>query len=1167
MFAFLKPRILIPLLGFVLLALFIWYGGPYFAFADFHPLESTTARLIAIGAVLAIWAVSILLKRLRANRASGRLINAVMKQPDAANTAPSAEAQQLRERFEEAAEILKKSRRGKQNLYALPWYVIIGAPGSGKTTALANSGLNFPLAQRFGKEALRGVGGTRNCDWWFTDEAVLLDTAGRYTTQDSDQNADSAAWAEFLALLRRYRKRRPLNGVMLTLSAADLMTQSPAEREAHIGAARRRLDELNRQLRIKLPVYLLITKCDLVAGFTEYFEDLSIEGRAQVWGVTFAYQDTLSGKASQQFSSQFDALIARLNERLFARLEEERDARRRAKIFAFPQQVAALRDLLDRFVGDVFTSTGFEGQVLLRGVYFTSGTQEGSPIDRLLGALSRTFAVTPGAVASAASGRGKAYFIEKLLKGVMFAECGLAGVNRRLELQKAALQLGLYAVLVLVAIVGVVEFLVSYSRNQAYLHEVAVEVAKLKDAAPIGPDTSLEEMLPWLDNLRAVAQSANRYREHAPVANRWGLYQGSSIGNAATDAYLRELDATLLPKVADRLQHRLIENTAEPDKLYEYLKAYLMLGQPEHLDKAQLGFLVDLEWKKTYGAQPDVRDSLSRHFHSLLDNEDRLRVLPIDQRLVDQARSTIRQASIARLMYSRLKLNYAGDDADALRLDVAAGLGFDKVFTRKSGKSLAEPVPGLYTRKVFDEVTGKGTAELVKQFAQDAWVLGEGVGSIRESAKLGAGLIDIYEKDYIAVWDSLLNDIQVQTFPTIAGTTEALGILAAPTSPLRGLLQTVDANTHLVQSAQEAPKGGLAAAQKAVEDRLGKLLDSGKAMAGVDVAPKPGAQVAAHFEPIHQLVAAPPGTPAKIDAVLAKMGQIQQQLLSVGSGLGETNPLQALARSGRGDIVKSMQQDAALLPPVIGTLISQIGGRTEAAAVSQARSELESRYQQDVMRECTAIINGRYPFSPGSAIDVPVADFGRLFAAGGVFDAFFKANLEPLIDTSRSPWTWRSGVSGSAIGISANVLRQFEAAQRIRDVYFRPGAQLPEMQFTVTPVSLDAAATKLVLEIDGQSFEYRHGPERSLPAKWPGPSPGAAAVSFEDRAGAKPNLVFQGPWAWFRLLDAGHPQPESDVRYAMTFQMGGHDARIALEATSIRNPFAKRDLQQFRCTP
>ncbi|MGH7336328.1 MAG: type VI secretion protein IcmF/TssM N-terminal domain-containing protein, partial [Myxococcota bacterium] len=254
MFKLLRSRAFLVVLGFLLLALFIWYAGPYFAFADMAPLESRTARLIAIGLVIGAWFVSLLLKRLRANRASDQLVAAVVKQSQV-DARPSAEALQLRERFEEAVAALKQKRRSGHSLYDLPWYVIIGAPGSGKTTALVNSGLNFPLEQRSGKGALRGVGGTRNCDWWFTDEAVFLDTAGRYTTQDSDAAADSAAWTEFLALLRKYRKRRPVNGIILTISAQDLMVQGHSGREAHVAAARRRLNELNTELKIQLPVY------------------------------------------------------------------------------------------------------------------------------------------------------------------------------------------------------------------------------------------------------------------------------------------------------------------------------------------------------------------------------------------------------------------------------------------------------------------------------------------------------------------------------------------------------------------------------------------------------------------------------------------------------------------------------------------------------------------------------------------------------------------------------------------------------------------------------------------------------------------------------------------------------------------------------------------------
>ncbi|HUE11625.1 MAG TPA: type VI secretion system membrane subunit TssM, partial [Steroidobacteraceae bacterium] len=276
MFKLFKRRGFLIFLGLLFLSLFIWFAGPYFAFAEWKPLEPEIARLIAILLLVVIWALIVLVKYLGNRRASAKLAEAVVAQsaaPAAGASGASREAVQLRERFEEAIATLKKTQPGGRSLYDLPWYVIIGPPGSGKTTALINSGLKFPLEQRFGKEALRGVGGTRNCDWWFTDEAVLLDTAGRYTTQDSDEAADSAGWGEFLGLLTKYRKRRPLNGVIVTLSAEDLMKHTSVERETNVTTVRRRLDELNRHLKVRLPVYLMVTKCDLISGFSEYFED------------------------------------------------------------------------------------------------------------------------------------------------------------------------------------------------------------------------------------------------------------------------------------------------------------------------------------------------------------------------------------------------------------------------------------------------------------------------------------------------------------------------------------------------------------------------------------------------------------------------------------------------------------------------------------------------------------------------------------------------------------------------------------------------------------------------------------------------------------------------------------------------------------------------------
>ena len=43
------------------------------------------------------------------------------------------------------------------------------------------------------------------------------------------------------------------------------------------------------------------------------------------------------------------------------------------------------------FLTEIFKPSRYVERSLLRGVYITSGTQEGTPIDRLMGAMASTF--------------------------------------------------------------------------------------------------------------------------------------------------------------------------------------------------------------------------------------------------------------------------------------------------------------------------------------------------------------------------------------------------------------------------------------------------------------------------------------------------------------------------------------------------------------------------------------------------------------------------------------------------------------------------------------------------------------------------------------------------------------------------------------------------------
>jgi type VI secretion system protein ImpL len=273
-----------------------------------------------------------------------------------------------------------------------------------------------------------GVGGTRNCDWWFSDEAVLLDTAGRYTTQDSDRRADAAAWRGFLTLLRNARPQRPLNGALVTVSVMDLLLWSKAERSKFAAHVRMRISEMYAALEARFPVYALVTKVDMLAGFTEFFGDLDMTGRQQVWGTTFPMEIDPS-LIAEPYARDFAALEARLGAEMLARLQEEPDLQRRAAMYRFPQQFHAMGPLVGEFLAQAFGTQVNHRPIQLRGVYYTSGTQEGNPIDRVLVALARSFRLERNTQAIA-HGTGKSFFLTRLLRDVVFSEADLAVIDQ-----------------------------------------------------------------------------------------------------------------------------------------------------------------------------------------------------------------------------------------------------------------------------------------------------------------------------------------------------------------------------------------------------------------------------------------------------------------------------------------------------------------------------------------------------------------------------------------------------------------------------------------------------------------------------------------------------------------------------------------------------------------
>jgi len=158
-------------------------------------------------------------KRKAAPMEHGVIENASAAPQGISEAAHLARLDELRKKFEEG--ITKFQAAGK-SLYNFPWYMIVGEPGSGKTEAVRHCNVGFPPGLQ---DQFQGAGGTLNMNWWFTDHAVILDTAGRLMFEEVETGG-SGEWKEFLKLLKRYRPRCPVNGVFLVIPSMVFVISS-----------------------------------------------------------------------------------------------------------------------------------------------------------------------------------------------------------------------------------------------------------------------------------------------------------------------------------------------------------------------------------------------------------------------------------------------------------------------------------------------------------------------------------------------------------------------------------------------------------------------------------------------------------------------------------------------------------------------------------------------------------------------------------------------------------------------------------------------------------------------------------------------------------------------------------------------------------------------------
>ncbi len=1178
---FIRQRWFISLLGIVALGLLIWFVGPLFAFADYSPLEPEGNRWAVIIGLFVLWLCIQIWSYYKNKKQNNQVLAAMVASPEPSlspdQQASIDELQTLKTRMQEALDILKKTRLGggfdRQFLYQLPWYVIIGPPGSGKTTLLKNSDLKFPLSDRYGKDAIRGVGGTRNCDWWFADDAVLLDTAGRYTTQDSHESVDQAAWLGFLDLLKKYRSRRPISGVIIAVSVSDLLQQNSEQQLQQATAIRKRVQELYDRFNIRFPIYLLFTKCDLLAGFMEFFDDLDHDQRSQVWGMTFPLDEQGKQNTLELFNSEFALLQQHLQRQLLYKLERERSAERRNQIYTFPQQFSSLHGLIRPFLEEVFQTSRYAHPTMFRGVYFTSATQEGSPIDRIMGALANSFGLD-NQLQNAAAGQGKSFFINRLLRAVIFAESGLAGANLKLERKRFWLQRGAFVGVAAVAILMAAVWTTSYMRNQAFIEDVSAKTRNLQhDIEGIDPEQPDPlAVLPILNRARDLPGGFADQQHGAPWSLRFGLYQGDKLGDAAVSLYHKLLKNVFLPRLLTRLETQLQNNTNNTEYLYEALKVYLMIASAEHYDAAAIDNWFKLDWKYNLPLEvtTDQRDSLNGHLQALLAVRPAPMPRPLNAQLISQTRELIRDTPIAQRVYSRLKLELNSNAVPEYRVSEKAGRDAPLILASKSGKPLSSGVPGLFTCAGYKDVFLPNQERLIDQQASDNWVFGveqEKTLSKAELNVLREDVLKLYLQDYIKHWEELLEDIQLKPFTGQVQMVEMLNIISGERSPIKLFLQSVDQETSMSCLVKKDDSLLAKASEKfdSARSSLDRIMSTSPEARGSAPSQVSTNMVTDYFKGLHEVVLTKDGVPPPLDRTLSVLNELYVYLNSLLHASGDELVMDQ--RKQIVQVIEKVKLEGKRTPFPVNGMMDSIAEGSSNLVSGGIRKHLNAMWRSTVLPFCQKAIQGLYPIAKSSR-EITYEDFTYFFGPGGLMDEFFNKYLAASVEKGGRNWRWNTRGEGGP-GISYAALKQFQRADNIKNIFFRMGRQAPNVSFKLKPISMSPSIVQFVMDVDGQLLTYAHGPLRPVAMKWPGPNnSGQVRVQLLPPLQGYSGLSKDGPWALFRVFDEAHISNTSDPSiFIMTFNIQGREAKLELQANSAVNPFQLSDLQSFQCLP
>jgi type VI secretion system protein ImpL len=954
--------------------------------------------------------------------------------------------------------------------------------------------------------------------------------------------------------LRRARHCCPAEGIVIAVSVERLMNADEVARKRCANVLRARVDMAYRAFGQRVPVYVVVTQCDRLAGFEDFVCDSTEPALDRPLGVVFPASSDVGSEAwSAFFARGFEALVSQARRQSIERMPVRADSRRATQVYRFPSSLAELRVPLARFLEDAFASSPdlFES-ICLRGVNLTAVLSHGTPR-----------AHRPGSSLSAAPPRERVCFMRGWQREVLLAERGLAHSRHVTPRRKSLRRQAAAALCVAFAVCASVALVCAYRYGAANANAAIRPAAELARVARAGIDVARPDtMLPVLDAARDLPCA----RAFDDLSGAWPkrvpLTREPHLEAQCRHAYRAALQATVLPYLLARTSAVLREGAGLPSAQYDALRLYLMLGHKAYYDRAAVyGWLAADAQHMALSA--GERAAWLTHAAAWADVAASEPDAPLDEALIARARDRLRAQPEARRVFDEVVSALRNAGPAPLSVAEMAGPGAALVLYRANGGALSDGVFGGYTLGGARRYFALRDAAIARA-QRESWVLG-GVVAERPAARLTAEVDRLYAQGYIAAWDALLSDVALRPLPGADEGAAVATLLAGPQSPLSAYLlraakETTWAAGNADLPARTAP-GRLEDVRRTVRRWLGGSAARAEQRGSLAGRFDEGsvALVERHFDALHRLVAIDAGGPSLLDQAQAQLKEVAVYLRAAavaratGVSAPPDEPLMRLVREG------------GALPAPLGGMLQGLGEAGTAAVQSAERARIGERWRADVADFCHAAVDGRYPFVAQASVDSPPEDFARLFARGGLLDTFFQTNLQRYADTTTTPWRWRAKIAPP--GMSAASLAAFERAAEIRRAFFPEQGKTMNVRFTLARQDMEAGLTSFALTLGGRTLSFARGASATTAFDWPdaGPAP-VARIDYALATGEQPRPIEEhGAWSLFRLLDRGTLDALGPDRFRLTFALDGRRVLLDLAASSVVNPFALTALRSFRC--